>query len=225
MEHLQRYYRRQSLIYDVTRWAFLFGRARLLAEAAKIQPYPRHVVEIGCGTGYNLIRLARLFPAAQITGVDLSDDMLAIAEKKTARFRQRVFLERRVQHGGLRASYDLVVLSYSLSMMNPGWDQVLTGAVNGLEPHGILAVVDFHESALRLFKGHMACHHVRMDAHLLPALATLCQTETRHVQGAYGGLWKYFLFIGRKMSGAAQPCGAHSPSPRIRVLPPPANPA
>lgn len=77
-----------------------------------------------------------------------------------------------------------------------------------LEPHGILAAVDFHESALRLFKGHMAYHHVRMDAHLLAVLAASCQPRIRHVQAAYGGLWKYFLFIGRKMPCVAQPCGS-----------------
>jgi S-adenosylmethionine-diacylgycerolhomoserine-N-methlytransferase len=208
MEHLRRYYRAQSLIYDVTRWAFLFGRARLIRELVKIQPCPRHVVEIGCGTGYNLVRFATLFPEARITGVDLSEEMLALAQKKTSRFRERVVLEQRVQEGDLQASYDVAVFSYSLSMMNPGWDQVLAGAVDGLEPHGILAVVDFHESALRLFKGHMACHHVRMDAHLLPALGTLCQPSIRHVQAAYGGLWKYFLFIGHKVPGFASSYGS-----------------
>jgi S-adenosylmethionine-diacylgycerolhomoserine-N-methlytransferase len=198
MEHLRRYYKTQSVIYDATRWAFLFGRTRLLRELAKIQPQPRHIVEIGCGTGHNLARLAGLFPDARITGVDLSENMLAIAEKKTARFGDRVALQQRVQGGALQVPHDVAVFSYSLSMMNPGWDSVLRGAVEGLEPGGLLAAVDFHDSALGFFKWHMSRHHVRMDGHLLPAMAALCRPEFQTVKAAYGGLWRYFIFVGRK---------------------------
>ena len=198
MEHLHRYYRKQSVIYDATRWAFLFGRDCLLSEVAKLHPYPRHVTEVGCGTGYNLVRFAKLFPEARITGVDLSEKMLALAAKKTAPFGQRVALRQRVQDDVFHDPCDVVVFSYSLSMMNPGWNHVLKGAVGGLQPHGILAAVDFHYSQMDWFKTHMARHHVRMDGHLLPVLADSCLTEVKEVKEAFGGLWKYFIFIGRK---------------------------
>jgi S-adenosylmethionine-diacylgycerolhomoserine-N-methlytransferase len=196
MEHLRRYYKTQSVIYDATRWAFLFGRTLLLRELAKIQPRPRQIVEIGCGTGHNLARLAALFPDARITGVDLSENMLAIAAKKTARFGDRVALQQHVQDGAMQVPHDVAVFSYSLSMMNPGWDKVLLGAVEGLEPGGLIAAVDFHDSALGFFKWHMSRHHVRMDGHLLPAMAAKCRPEVQTVKSAYGGLWRYFVFIG-----------------------------
>jgi S-adenosylmethionine-diacylgycerolhomoserine-N-methlytransferase len=205
MENLRHYYKTQSAIYDATRWAFLFGRTQLLRELAKIEPNPRHVVEIGCGTGRNLAILAGLFPQARITGVDLSENMLAIAAAKTAPFGDRVMLQLRVQGGAFEVPHDVVVFSYSLSMMNPGWDVVLRGAVDGLEPWGLVAAVDFHDSALRLFKWHMSRHHVRMDRHLLPALGAACRVEVSEVRTAYSGLWKYFLFVGRKDPALPRP--------------------
>lgn len=198
MDHLRRYYKTQAVIYDATRWAFLFGRTRLIRELAKIQPRPRHIVEIGCGTGHNLARLAEVFPEARITGVDLSENMLAIAAKKTTRFGDRVALQQHVQDGAMQVPHDVAVFSYSLSMMNPGWDSVLRGALEGLEPGGLLAAVDFHDSALGFFKWHMSRHHVRMDGHLLPVLAAMCRTESQTLKVAYAGLWRYFVFVGQK---------------------------
>ncbi|MGA1530069.1 MAG: class I SAM-dependent methyltransferase [Kiritimatiellia bacterium] len=198
MEHLRRYYKTQSVIYDATRWAFLFGRTRLIRELAKIQPRPRHIVEIGCGTGHNLARLAEVFPEARITGVDLSENMLAIAAKKTARFGDRVALQQHVQNGEMLVPHDVAVFSYSLSMMNPGWDSVLRGVLDGLEPGGLLAVVDFHDSAVGFFKWHMSHHHVRMAGHLRPVLAAMCRTEFQTLKAAYAGLWQYFVFVGQK---------------------------
>jgi len=209
MEYLRRYYRIQSAIYDATRWTFLFGRTRLIRELAKIEPRPRHVVEVGCGTGCNLVLLAGLLPEARITGVDLSENMLAIAAKKTAPFGDRVTLQQRVQGNAFQIPHDVAVFSYSLSMMNPGWDNVLRGAAGALEPRGLIAVVDFHDSALLFFKWHMSRHYVRMDSHLLPSLDALCSPHVREVKSAYGGLWKYFLFVGRKDPAL--------PAPALRV--------
>lgn len=198
MEHLERYYRFQSSIYDATRWLFLFGRSRILSDIQVAFPEPRGVVEIGCGTGHNLPGLAERFPRAQITGIDLSPHMLAIARRKTARFGDRVKLRQDVHRNALSGGGSVVLFSYSLSMMNPGWDGVVTSAVEALEPGGILAVVDFHSTPFRFFRTHMGRHHVRMEGHLLPALTSRLGTESLSVRSAYGGLWTWFEFVGRK---------------------------
>ena len=78
---LEKYYRFHSRIYDATRWIFLFGRDRLVKEiAASFQP--TRILEIGCGTGKNLVRLREMFPGVDLTGLDLSQDMLEVARKK-----------------------------------------------------------------------------------------------------------------------------------------------
>ncbi|MGB4876086.1 MAG: class I SAM-dependent methyltransferase, partial [Candidatus Competibacter sp.] len=73
---LTRYYRWHAPLYDATRWSFLFGRAALIRGIA-LHRRPRRILEVGCGTGANLLRLSRWFPDADITGLDLSADMLA----------------------------------------------------------------------------------------------------------------------------------------------------
>lgn len=195
---IERYYRFHARIYDATRWSFLFGRAALIERAAKL-PSPIRVLEVGCGTGKNLIHLARRFPNASITGVDLSDVMLDLAKVKMAAFGDRVRLERHCYDRAIDVgSYDLVIFSYALSMFNPGWEQAIVAASEDLCEGGHIAVVDFHHSTSRAFRRWMGINHVQMEGHLLPALASRFATTVSEVRGAYGGLWQYAIFIGQR---------------------------
>ena len=65
-------------------------------------------------------------------------------------------------------------------------------------PGGAIAVVDFHDSGSTQFKRWMGLHHVRLDGHLLPGLQSLFPSHTAAIRPAFGGLWHYFRFIGRK---------------------------
>jgi S-adenosylmethionine-diacylgycerolhomoserine-N-methlytransferase len=56
-ELMNRTYRHQRHIYDVTRKYYLFGRDRLIARLDP--PAGGRVLEIGCGTARNLIAAAR----------------------------------------------------------------------------------------------------------------------------------------------------------------------
>ncbi|MEZ4622108.1 MAG: class I SAM-dependent methyltransferase [Caldilineaceae bacterium] len=71
---LTRYYRFHAKLYDLTRWSFLFGREALIRTLPGCCRATR-ILEVGCGTGKNLMVLAAAFPAAEITGVDLSPDI------------------------------------------------------------------------------------------------------------------------------------------------------
>ena len=80
--HMDGIYRYQRYIYDGTRKYYLFGRDRLLDE---LQPDDGStVLEVGCGTGRNLIHAARRYPNARFFGFDISHAML-----ETARIRSR----------------------------------------------------------------------------------------------------------------------------------------
>lgn len=195
---LSQYYRFQSRIYDLTRWSFLFGRARIIRELPFAKGEPLRILEVGCGTGRNLVPLARRFPKAKITGIDLSADMLAVASKKIAIFDGRVS----TVHGAFGPDvfdevFDVILFSYCLTMVNPGWKELIHLAKLSLKRGGVIAVLDFYDSALPCFKRHMAGHHVRMEAHLLPVLSRYFRVKKVKVRRAYGGVWRWFYYVGR----------------------------
>ncbi len=199
VSRLERYYRLHARIYDLTRWSFLFGRRSLL-HRLPAGASPREVLEIGCGTGAVLATMAEQLPQARLEGVDLSGEMLAVAGRRCRRLGERV----RLRHGaygeaeGHEGRFDLVVASYALSMFNPGWERAIEQALRDLRPGGRIAIVDFHDSPLAGFRRWMGMNHVRLEGHLLPRLASRFEIEHRRVRRAYGGLWRYFEFVGRK---------------------------
>jgi len=199
---IESYYRLHARIYDVTRWSFLFGRNAILDRVAAGQPEPALILEIGCGTGRNLVKLARRYPDAQLTGVDLSGSMLAIARAKTATFGPRVSLHQRSYGPALDTlgGYNLVLCSYALTMFNPGFEQAITAACRDLAPGGHFALVDFHATRFQWFSRWMGVNHVRMDGQLRPLLQDSFVPVASELHSAYGGIWQYLLFIGRHKS-------------------------
>jgi S-adenosylmethionine-diacylgycerolhomoserine-N-methlytransferase len=145
---MNRMYRRQRHIYDGTRRYYLLGRDQLIAH---LRPGAgATVLEIGCGTGRNLVHAAGRYPDARFFGIDVSTEMLTSAISAISR---RGMTDRiRVAHGdGTRfdperlfgvASFDHVMISYSLSMI-PEWRRVLQAAASRLRPGGRLHIVDF----------------------------------------------------------------------------------
>ncbi len=145
---MNRMYRRQRHIYDGTRRYYLLGRDQLISG---LKPAPgANVLEIGCGTGRNLVLAAGLYPDARFFGIDVSTEMLTSAI--TAISRRGMTGRIRVAHGDGTAfdpqllfglpSFDHVMISYSLSMI-PDWRGVLQAAARRLTPGGRLHVVDF----------------------------------------------------------------------------------
>ncbi|MDB6138147.1 MAG: ubiquinone/menaquinone biosynthesis methyltransferase [Verrucomicrobiaceae bacterium] len=197
---LQRYYRLHAGVYDATRWSFLFGRQHLIELIAGVAA-PRRILEVGCGTGRNIEALLRRFPEAHVTGVDLSAAML---EKAGARLRPHSGRLRLIQASYDHplhqpgAGFDLVLCSYSLSMFNPGWERAIACAALDLEPGGLMALVDFHDSPAPAFRRWMGMNHVRMEGQLQPALRRTFPPVIDRVRAAYAGLWRYHLFVGRK---------------------------
>ncbi|MGV6809401.1 MAG: class I SAM-dependent methyltransferase [bacterium] len=200
---MEAYYRFHAKIYNATRWSFLFGRKPLLKHLA--QHYqPKRILEIGCGTGQNLLRLRQYFPQAHIVGLDASETMLAVAQKQllkhdAAAFKQLELLPM-VYNAPLSqqkmATFDLIVVSYTLSMINPDWETVINSTTKDLSEHGVIAVVDFHNSGLMVFKRWMGVNHVQMHGHLYEKLVQTFHTEHEQINKAYFGVWEYMSFIG-----------------------------
>ena len=147
---LRGYYRWHAKFYDVTRWAFLFGRRGLIEAVASQLAAPARILEVGCGTGKNLVALADAFPGAKITGLDLSSDMLDCARVKIAPFADRIELLHRPYDESVadeERKFDLIVISYALSMINPGFDEVIRLCRGDLREGGFIAAVDFTRPA------------------------------------------------------------------------------
>lgn len=195
--NLDGYYRWHAHFYDATRWAFLFGRTALLRLCAAEQS-PRRILEVGCGTGKNLAELARIFPQAEIVGLDLSAEMLGKARQKVVHFGPRVSLLQRVYSHPVSGGdpFDLIVFSYCLTMINPGYADVLRLCEQDLSANGRLAVVDFHDSRFAWFRRWMGLNHVRMDGQILEALQlTGFKLQPCLVRSGYGGLWRWFACL------------------------------
>jgi S-adenosylmethionine-diacylgycerolhomoserine-N-methlytransferase len=184
---MDRQYRWQRHIYDVTRLPYLLGRDRLIAELSP--PAPAHVLEIGCGTGRNLIRIARTYPGVECFGIDVSNVMLETARRSIA----SAELEGRIRLAQAdavtadparlfgRQSFDRVMISYALSMIPP-WRQVLAHAAALLAPQGALCLVDFGDQAAMpawfkalLFRW-LGWFHVSVRTDLKRELAQLADT-------------------------------------------------
>jgi S-adenosylmethionine-diacylgycerolhomoserine-N-methlytransferase len=141
-------YRHQRHVYDLTRKYYLLGRDRLIDGLAV--PPDATVLELGCGTGRNLVKAAQAFPQAHLSGLDISAEMLETASVAIGRrhLSARVKLARgdasefdaETLFG--RHGFDRVFVSYSLSMI-PQWRRTVAAALDAVNDGGSLHVVDF----------------------------------------------------------------------------------
>jgi S-adenosylmethionine-diacylgycerolhomoserine-N-methlytransferase len=149
---MDRIYRRQRHIYDASRKFYLLGRDELIAELTP--PSRGSVLEIGCGTGRNLVKLARAYPGVRLYGLDISAEMLDTAQRSLLRtgLGERIHLAQadatRFDPATLfgPTSFDRIVISYALSMIPP-WRETLAQATRYLAAGGSLHIVDFGDQA------------------------------------------------------------------------------
>ncbi|WP_439611931.1 class I SAM-dependent methyltransferase [Reyranella sp.] len=181
---MDRIYRRQRHVYDLSRKYYLLGRDRLIEGLDP--PGGGRVLEIGCGTARNLIAVAHRHPAAPLFGIDLSREMLDTARRRVEGegLAQRI----RLAHADATRfdpallfgvpAFSRIFFSYTLSMI-PEWERALAQSVLWLQPGGELHIVDFggQERLPRWFRGGLrrwlATFHVTPRDALESALARL----------------------------------------------------
>ena len=191
-ERMDAIYARQRHIYDLTRKYYLLGRDRLIAGLA-LSPGAA-VLEIGCGTGRNLIAVARAYPSARLFGLDISDEMLTTARAKVAAagLSARIVLRQGDATSFDAAAlfgqprFDRVFFSYTLSMI-PDWQAALArGAAAAGER---LSLVDFgqQERLPRVFGRALFAWLTKFDvsprAALLDTARAVAATEGMTMDG------------------------------------------
>lgn len=191
------YYKVHSKIYDLTRWSILFGRDRLL-EVIPNDFQPERILDLGCGTGKHLVKLAERFPDAKIIGVDASKEMLNKASVKIKSF-DHIELAHTTLNTFLNSSdpFDLILCSYSLTMFGDDHNY-LELIHNSLTQNGLVAVVDFDHTPLKVFEQWMNLNHVEISGRLFSQLKNTFQEKNSETKSSYFGLWKYTLFLGGK---------------------------
>jgi len=203
---MDRMYRHQRHIYDLTRKFYLLGRDDLIASLA---PSPgARVLEIGCGTGRNLILAARRYPGIRAYGLDVSRAMLATARAEIARagLGGRIEVAQADATGfdpvalfGV-ADFDRVFVSYAVSMIPP-WREALAEAARHVAPGGSLDIVDFGDQAelpasfRTLLRSWLALFGVHPRVELEAELADFAQSRGWRL--SFSPLYRRYAFLAR----------------------------
>ena len=206
-ESMDRMYRLQRHFYDLTRKYYLFGRDGLIERLGAAPD--ESVLEVGCGTARNLVKMARRYPKARFYGLDASDEMLKTATVKVARagLAGRIPLAQAFAQTftpetfGRTERFDRIVFSYTLSII-PGPLDALDNALAQLKPGGSLHVVDFGDAgglpdrfrkilAWWLDKFHVAHRPEDGDWFIYRAAEGRGRLESRTIGGRYA---EFFTF-------------------------------
>lgn len=204
---MDRVYRVQRHFYDATRRFYLLGRDRLLA-AMPLRDGD-HVLEVGCGTARNLVKLARRRPDARLYGLDASAAMLETATAKVRRLglEQRIVLRGAMAEEwtpaaafGLDRPFDAIFFSYALSMIPP-WQAAVDNALRHVTAGGAIYIVDFWDQAewpgwaRTLNRWWLSRFHVRHEPALLQYLRD--RAEGGDVRLELTGLYRRFAYLAR----------------------------
>ena len=183
-EKMDKMYRHQRYFYDLTRKYYLLGRDKLI-EKMDVQT-GENILEVGCGTGRNLVILASKFQGANFYGLDASAAMLETATAKIeSKNISNIALKNALADDfdytetfGLEKPFDTIYFSYSISMI-PTWRKSITNALANLKSGHSFYIVDFYDQRglpawfRKILKVWLKQFHVEYPKDLLPHLESL----------------------------------------------------
>lgn len=191
-ESIEKYYRNQSKFYDITRPFFLFGRNNLAEEVSGIKEFKK-ILEVGCGTG-NILSKIEKKTKHNLTGIDLSPEMLSKAEKNTENVR---LINTSLEDFQTDEKFDIIIASYFFTINFDGFLEQIKECKSMLTNDGEIFVVDFHSYGNVLYKSYMNYHGIEMGEELYNKLKSDFSCVDSEIKNAYLGLWKYFYFRGK----------------------------
>src|SRR5215218_2319942 len=167
LDNLRRYSAPNAVIYDALTALVLDGfYTRTARELVEIAPRER-VLEVGSGPGRLATRLAELAPGVRVTGVDISAEMVEIANALAARSRVAGRVEFLVGDAASLplsdASFDTVVSTFSLHHWASPADG-LAEIYRVLRPGGVARVYDVADWIRRFEQGGPSIAEVAKDS-------------------------------------------------------------
>lgn len=184
-QFLNRYYGPSRYIYDLTRKYYLLGRDPTLR--ALLREDWSALLEVGPGTGRNLVKLHKERPNANYFGLEASDAMLDFATKNCPFARLfHGFAERDDIPALLGQRPDRILFSYCLSMVTEP-ERALANARRALAPGGQVVVVDFGQSEAWPTWARSGLGKWLEAFHVRPLSTTTCQAWGASCQSTLGG--------------------------------------
>ncbi|NJL44706.1 MAG: methyltransferase domain-containing protein [Leptolyngbyaceae cyanobacterium SM2_3_12] len=143
-----------ALTYDpITQYVLPPGETWVRDSLVKaILGQPRRILDLGCGTGTTTVMLKQRFPNAEVWGLDLSPQMLVIADYKA----QTANLDLTLRHGNAMATglpsgaFDVVCATLLFHETPPAVAKViLQESFRLLSPGGQVLILDGNQATLR----------------------------------------------------------------------------
>lgn len=149
---LRRSFARAAATYDAVAVLQREIAERLLARLDVVKLQPEAILDIGCGTGYDLRRLSQRYPRARTLGLDLAETMARRARRRLGLWRRVTGRSRFVCGDAERlplatASVDMVVSNLALQWCDP--QRVFAEARRVLRPGGLFMFTTFGPDTLR----------------------------------------------------------------------------
>ena len=196
-----KYYEFQSKFYDITRGFILYGRKKLLKiifnqiNQSKNSKYKiQNILDIACGTGYFINKINKKYPKINITGIDLSKEMISKINNNQSKniniinydFSKYDFEENK---------YDLIILSYSLTISGNDPEKILEKAKSLLNKNGIIMIVDFYK-IFDFYKNFMSRNNIITYQNIDQLLDNNFTKKYFSKKWAAPYPWLYYYYIG-----------------------------
>ncbi|MGI0071066.1 MAG: class I SAM-dependent methyltransferase [Thermoplasmata archaeon] len=137
---MRREFDREARAYDQTARASMPGYSDLHRTLVWGIPFVStrsfRVLELGVGTGALTMQLLERFPHAQVTGVDLSPEMIARARRKLRSYHERVELVAGDLGAFAEESYDVIVSALAIHHLRDAEKWRLFRRICRALPHG-----------------------------------------------------------------------------------------
>jgi malonyl-CoA O-methyltransferase len=125
-DKVKRAFGRAALTYDDHAYVQKIASEKLIRLTESL-PYPKHVLEIGCGTGYLTSKLLSLYQEVPYLATDISEDMIRHCKEKYLHYIPR--LNFQVQDGekvDFAFSFDWIISSFAFQWFEKQLESIQT---------------------------------------------------------------------------------------------------